>query len=165
MERELSEAIPGLGAHAGAALDEMPAAAVAAAMATGVRPMSGTELARPLPALAELPGRRGLSRRALFRVWDYMQANLGAHVTLDHLARAACVSRAHFARLFRISTGTSPMAYLLALRVERAKRLLDGERQVCEVAAELGFCDQSHFSRVFRRMTGTTPRDFTRLQG
>jgi AraC family transcriptional regulator len=106
---------------------------------------------------------RGLSSKALARARQFMDEHLGNNFTLDQLAKAACVSRAHFARLFRISTGTTPMAYLLGLRIERAKQLLSRQQRVSDVAAALGFCDQSHFSRVFRRSTGLTPREFARI--
>lgn len=110
--------------------------------------------------------RRGLSRRALNRACSYIAENLGERFTLNDLAREAGVSRFHFARLFRVSTGDSPMAYLLKSRVERAKQmLLQGELPVCEIAAVLGFCDQSHLTRTFRRLTGVTPRAFARGQG
>ena len=109
--------------------------------------------------------RRGLSRRAFNRACSYIAENLGERFTLDDLAREAGVSRFHFARLFRVSTGESPMAYLLKSRIERAKQmLLQSDRPVCEIAAALGFCDQSHLTRTFRRMTGLTPREFSRLQ-
>ena len=134
-------------------------------------PDSWTEMAAlgryPRPD-SRLPSRtpRGLSRRALNRAHSYIAENLGERFTLDDLARQAGVSRFHFARLFRVSTGDSPMAYLLKSRVERAKQmLLHEERPVCEIAAALGFCDQSHLTRTFRRMTGLTPREFARLHG
>lgn len=107
--------------------------------------------------------RRGLSRRALNRACSFIAENLGEHFTLDDLARQAGVSRFHFARLFRVSTGYSPMAYLVKSRIERAKQLLlQDDRAVCEIAAVLGFCDQSHLTRTFRRLTGLTPREFAR---
>lgn len=114
------------------------------------------------PRIEQRP-RRGLSRRALNRACSYIAENLGERFTLDDLARQAGVSRFHFARLFRVSTGNSPMAYLLKSRIERAKQmLLQDERPVCEIAAVLGFCDQSHLTRTFRRLTGLTPREFAR---
>ena len=119
----------------------------------------------PLSNLSQIEQRRprGLSRRALTRACTYIAENLGERFTLDDLARQAGVSRFHFARLFRVSTGDSPMAYLLKSRIERAKQmLLEDERPVCEIAAALGFCDQSHLTRTFRRITGQTPREFAR---
>lgn len=134
-----------------------------------VPPRAWTEIARlteisrsESPVVAKTP--RGLSRRALNRACSYIAENLGERFTLDDLARQAGVSRFHFARLFRVSTGDSPMAYLLKSRIERAKQmLLQDDRPVCEIAAALGFCDQSHLTRTFRRLTGLTPREFARL--
>ena len=127
-------------------------------------PSSWTEMA-PLADFprVEIRPPRGLSRRALNRACSFIAENLGERFTLDDLARQAGVSRFHFARLFRVSTGESPMAYLLKSRIERAKQmLLHDDRPVCEIAAALGFCDQSHLTRTFRRMTGQTPREFAR---
>ncbi|WP_051277920.1 helix-turn-helix domain-containing protein [Solimonas flava] len=113
-------------------------------------------------ARAEPPRPRpGLSPRALQRAIAFMQAHLGERFGLNALAAAACVSRAHFARLFHASTGMTPMACMQALRVARAIELLRaGQLSICEIAATLAFCDQSHFTRVFRRTTGLTPRAY-----
>ncbi|HUD41701.1 MAG TPA: AraC family transcriptional regulator [Dokdonella sp.] len=107
--------------------------------------------------------RRGLNRRALTRALAYIEAHLGEEVGLDDLAGAAAISRFHFARLFRASTGHSPMAFLLRLRIARAQDMLRaGNRRIAEIAAALGFFDQSHFARTFRRLTGQSPREYAR---
>jgi len=106
---------------------------------------------------------RGLNRRAMTRVVAYIEDNLGEGLTLGALAGVACVSRFHFARMFRLSTGYSPMGYVVRRRVERARlQLAQGSQKMSDLAAELGFCDQSHFTRTFRRMTGITPREYSR---
>jgi AraC-like DNA-binding protein len=106
---------------------------------------------------------RGLTRRSLLQARAFMERNLGRGLTLGDIAKAACVSRFHFARLFRVSTGHSPMRYLLKLRIERAKVLLTrSDDPVSAIANVLGFCDQSHFTRVFRRCVGLTPGQFAR---
>ena len=112
----------------------------------------------------EWAARRGLSRRVLSLACSFMEENLGENFTLDELAKAVGVSRFHFSRLFRVSTGQSPMGYLLCLRIERAREmLLQGDRKICEIAMALGFFDQSHFSRAFRRMTGVSPGEYVRM--
>ncbi|MBB5209264.1 AraC family transcriptional regulator [Chiayiivirga flava] len=114
-----------------------------------------------VPASAATPHGRGLPPRALQRALAYIDAHLGDTFTLDDLARTVAISRFHFARLFRQSTGFSPMAYLLHARVERACTLLRRQRVgIADAAALLGFFDQSHFTRTFRRITGTTPRAY-----
>lgn len=110
-------------------------------------------LAQPRPAT-----RHGLSAQALLRTLRFIEAHLNEPLTLDDLAAAACVSRAHFARSFHVSTGRTPMNYLMWLRVQRAElELRRGRTRLCELAMALGFNDQSHFCRSFRRFTGTSP--------
>lgn len=107
---------------------------------------------------------RCLSERALERALRYIHEHLCESFTLTDLARAACISRFHFARLFRASVGSSPMEYVLKARMEAAKQMLvRGDQKIAATAAALGFFDQSHFTRTFRRMTGVSPRAYSRL--
>lgn len=56
------------------------------------------------------------------------------------------------------TTGNSPMAWLYAARIERAKHLLMSTGQsVAEVSECVGFRDVSHFSRMFRKQVGVSP--------
>lgn len=118
----------------------------------------------PTPAQAAPPTRRrGLSPRALERALGFIERRLGEGFSLDELARTVAISRFHFARQFRQSTGCSPMAYLLKLRIARAcEQLHAGQACIADTAAQLGFFDQSHFTRTFRRVTGMTPRAYAR---
>ena len=134
-------------------------------------------VARPLPFIptatsgsARLDGHevqasaRGLSPRALGRALDYIERHIGDTITLADIASAACISRFHFARLFRVSTGRSPMEFVLAKRIALAQeQLARGPQKISATAASLGFFDQSHFTRTFRRMTGYSPREFCHL--
>ena len=99
------------------------------------------------------------------RVRAYIDAHLCDAITLDDLAAAACISRFHFARLFRATTGSSPMAYVREARIAAAKVILAQSLHpvsVASVAVSLGFFDHSHFTRTFRRLTGVPPCYFTR---
>lgn len=103
----------------------------------------------------------GLGERAFQRVHAYMVLHLGEDISLAALAAAACISRFHFARLFRARTGFSPMAYVMHLRLERAREMLAREDHcIADTAATLGFYDQSHFARTFRRVHGIPPQVF-----
>ncbi len=107
--------------------------------------------------------RGGLAGGALRRVRSYIDEHIGERISLDELARQAGVSRFHFARQFRLSTGESPMSYLRRVRIERSKRILQTrDTSIAEVAAQLGFSDQSHFTRIFGRLVGTSPGSFAR---
>lgn len=120
----------------------------------------------PQPQQAAAPTRRrGLSPRALERALGFIERRLGEGFSLDELARTVAISRFHFARQFRQSTGCSPMAYLLKLRIARAcEQLHAGHACIADTAAQLGFFDQSHFTRTFRRVTGMTPRAYARAR-
>ena len=107
--------------------------------------------------------RGGVAGGALRRVRAYIDDHIGEHISLDELARQAGVSRFHFARQFRLSTGESPMGYLRRVRIERSKRILQTrDTTIAEVAARLGFSDQSHFTRIFGRLVGVSPGSFAR---
>lgn len=102
--------------------------------------------------------RGGLSPVHERRAKARLTADLQADTRLDDLARECGLSKRHFLRAFKTSTGEPPHRWLLGRRVERAKELLAGSNlDLSEIAALCGFSDQSHLNRMFRRQTGNTP--------
>jgi AraC family transcriptional regulator len=113
------------------------------------------------------PDRRtcgALPRGKLRAVVEYVEAHLDASLALEQLAAAAHLSPCHFARRFKAATGLPPHQYVLACRVERARQLLQQDRDLslAEVAACVGFSDQSVFTHHFKRLAGVTPGQFRR---
>jgi len=99
-----------------------------------------------------------LDARRLDRVLDFIEAHLGDAISLDDLAREACLSSFHFARLFREATGVAPHRYVTERRVRVARDLLAVDKlSLTEIAFKTGFGSQHHFPRTFRRVTGLTP--------
>lgn len=88
---------------------------------------------------------------------EYLRANLAGQPSLDDLAAQARLSRFHFLRVFRRTTGLPPHQYLLNLRIEQARVLLRRGIPPSQVAARVGFADQSHLNRHFKRYVGSTP--------
>ena len=118
--------------------------------------------AHALPRLT----REGLDRRRLFRVLDYIEANLEGDLAIDRMASVACLSRYHFARAFKQAAGQSPHRYVSAKRLERAKALLiDGDRSLVDIALALNFSCQANFTRAFRQATGRTPGQYRQKLG
>lgn len=92
-----------------------------------------------------------------------MADNLARPLRLNDLARAAGLSRMHFAAQFRATTGLPPHAYLVSCRIERAKALLsDTPLPLADIACAVGFRSHSHFSTVFRRRSGVAPMQWRR---
>ena len=104
------------------------------------------------------PRRGGLAPGVRRRILERMDANTSAHLSIDELAREAGLSPGHFARAFKHSVGRAPHQYLMMLRLERARRLLEAPESVLSaIALEAGFADQAHFTRAFKRQYGITP--------
>lgn len=119
-------------------------------------------LLRRSPGMDENSAPGGLSSAQLKRVVDFLEANLDCSLSLAHIASSCGLSTTHFARRFKITTGVPPHQYLIQMRIERAKRLLQGSLPIVEVALDCGFAHQEHLTRIFRRCTGFTPAAFRR---
>lgn len=93
-------------------------------------------------------------------VQEYLDQSFSQPVTLDQLAGLVSVSPFHLLRMFRRTTGLSPHAYLLHVRIERAKQCLRQGMPIASAAAEVGFVDQSHFTKSFKRVVGVSPGQY-----
>ena len=102
-----------------------------------------------------------LSHERRKKVLDFIEANLGKHITLADIASAAAMSPYHFTRAFRTTMGITPVRFVWARRVVMAKTMLRDKRMpIAEVAFACGFGDQSHFTTAFRMGTGATPAQY-----
>ena len=96
--------------------------------------------------------------RHLLRAKDLADARYFEPLTVDDLARAARLSRAHFSREFRREFGESPHAYLLTRRLERAASLLRAtDRSVAEICFAVGLQSVGSFTSSFSRTYGVSP--------
>ncbi|KTT65447.1 AraC family transcriptional regulator [Pseudomonas oryzihabitans] len=91
------------------------------------------------------------------RARDVLHAHHHEDIGLEDLARACGVDRFRLTRAFKAAFGLAPHAYLVQLRLSRARRLLADGLSPADTAAALGFADQSHLGRWFRRAYGLTP--------
>lgn len=103
----------------------------------------------------------GLPPQQLKQVIDYIEDNLAEDISVNAIANYLGISRYHFCRSFKQSTGLSPHQYVIQQRIERAKQLLRrGKLSIAETAIACGFNHQSHLHRHFKRLTGVTPGSF-----
>ncbi|MEW5667497.1 AraC family transcriptional regulator [Pseudomonas putida] len=96
------------------------------------------------------------------RARDFLHANLERDIGLEDLAQACGIDRFRLTRAFKAAFGIAPHAYLIQLRLARARHLLAQGQTPAEVAVALGFADQSHLGRWFRRAYQLTPADYRR---
>ena len=98
------------------------------------------------------------ARESLRALQTWVVDNLDADLSVPALAERAFMSPRHFARAFKAEVGMTPAAYVEALRVERARLLLEaGRAAVDEVARQAGFGTVETFRRAFRRRVGVSP--------
>ncbi len=96
--------------------------------------------------------------RHLIRAKDLADSRYSEALTVDGLAAAAKLSRAHFSREFRRTFGESPHAYLLTRRLERAAALLrNTDRSVAEICFSVGLQSVGSFTTSFTRTYGMSP--------
>jgi AraC-like DNA-binding protein len=96
------------------------------------------------------------------RARDYLHSHMHQDIGLDDLAQAVGIDRFRLSRAFKAAFGLAPHAYLIQLRLTRARRLLARGELPVDVAATLGFADQSHLGRWFQRAYRMTPADYRR---
>jgi AraC-like DNA-binding protein len=112
----------------------------------------------------ETPGQlRATDLEVVTRAHDYMATRLSHPLRLPEVARACDVSMFQLIRVFRRVAGVTPMAYLVQLRVTRARRLLTEGMNAGTAAHLCGFSDQSHLTRVFREIVGVPPGRYSRF--
>jgi AraC family transcriptional regulator len=105
----------------------------------------------------------GLAPTALRRAIERLRSDDDTDVSLAALASEAGLSRFHFCRAFKESTGLSPHAWLRQHRLEQAMKMLrDTDDSIVSIAAALGYASQTAFAAAFRKLTGETPSDWRR---
>src|SRR6476659_3098707 len=107
--------------------------------------------------------RGGLGSARLRTINELVHAKMEDDLSLDEMAQSVGLSTAHFARMFRRSTGETPHRFVLRHRLERAKAMLRvPDARVLDVAVACGFKTQQHFAQVFRDVCGVSPTYYRR---
>jgi transcriptional regulator GlxA family with amidase domain len=93
------------------------------------------------------------------QVW--MTENLDRRIAVETLAQRVSMSARNFARLFNREMGITPSRYLLQLRVEAARRLLEQtDKSLAQISIACGFSSTDLMRRAFQRLLGTTPHKY-----
>jgi AraC family transcriptional regulator len=107
--------------------------------------------------------RASLAPAWLKRVEEVLATSFRRPPGLSELGALAAVSPSRLARVFRAHNGCSVGGFARRLRVEHARRAVEGTRRgFAEIALEAGYADQSHMIREFRRHLGCTPGELRR---
>lgn len=81
-------------------------------------------------------------------------------LSLDDICKELDMSKFKFIRVFKTNTGISPYQYFLNYKVERAKKLIEKNKDVYSAVAECGFVDLTHLNKYFKSIYGITAFEY-----
>lgn len=90
----------------------------------------------------------------------YLEQKYFENITLEELSQKFGLNSFYIIRLFKTKINMTPHAYLLNIRINKAKKLLKNALPIAQTALECGFSDQSHFHRNFLKITASTPKQY-----
>lgn len=99
----------------------------------------------------------------LYQIQDGIHANLSdSDFSIPELCDKIGYNIDYVRRCFKEETGTTPLQYLIRLRLQKAKKLLEQERflDIQEISLECGFCDSFYFSKLFKKQYALSPSEY-----
>lgn len=95
---------------------------------------------------------------------QYIENNLSEKISLDDLAKRACLSKYHYHRLFHKAIGESVNKYISKKRMQNAaKELIETDQPIIEIALKYQYGSQEAFSRAFKRIYDLTPGKYRKI--
>lgn len=94
---------------------------------------------------------------------DYMSSYYMEDISLDNISKNMYLSPVYISKIFKEETGTSPINYLIQIRLEKAKQILENNRiPVNQVAKAVGYEDAYYFSKLFKKYYGVSPSAYAK---
>ncbi len=91
----------------------------------------------------------------------FMRNNIKSKLNVADISDLVSLSVSHFTKLFKISTGMSPIDYFINLKMQKACQLLySNDLKIKQVALMLGYDDPYYFSRIFKKNMGLSPEEY-----
>lgn len=94
-------------------------------------------------------------------IQQYIRENYTKKISLENLASVTNINKFYLIRIFKQSTGLSPIDYLIHVRIEESEKLLiNSDLQIAEISNKVGFNSPSHFTKAFRMINHMTPSHY-----
>ena len=94
---------------------------------------------------------------------SFMEYHYTEGINITEIAKYIGLERSYFYRVFKEETGITPEQFLMNLRIERAKNLIQKNLEFKEIPSAIGLKDIYHFSNMFKKITGITPSQYRKL--
>lgn len=128
-----------------------------------LRVLSSTKIKpEPLSEFSISPGINEAEGIRISNIYNYILQNYSKAITLDDVAKEACMTPQAFCRYFKKHTRHTFVSFLNEMRINEAcKKLTDNEYEsISVVAYKCGFSSITNFNRVFKSVTGNSPRGY-----
>lgn len=107
----------------------------------------------------------GLPKHKLRESKEYISEHLDKDISLESIANRIGMSRYHFSRMFKQSTGLTPYQYLIECRLKKTQELLvNTNLSIADIAHITGFSTHSHLTKTFRQHLSVTPQKYRQMQ-
>ena len=103
-------------------------------------------------------------KRQAMEAVEYIKENYAdPDLNLNGICAHLGISTSHFSSIFKEETGETFMEFLIRIRMEKAKELLEHTSlKNYEIAERVGFADPHYFGISFKKMTGKTPTEYAK---
>ncbi|QDR81242.1 AraC family transcriptional regulator [Sporomusa termitida] len=98
--------------------------------------------------------------KLIHKAKEMIYSKLDDVMSLDEICKEFSISKYQFIRLFKANAGISPYQYFIFCKVNRAKQLLEKNKDIYSAVAECGFVDLSHLNKHFKRIYGITAFEY-----
>ena len=111
-----------------------------------------------------IPRISGFVQDEMDRARNYFEDHYNEDISIEQYAASRNMSTSWFNRSFRNAVGTSPMQYILGIRVRNAQTLLETtDDSISNIASIVGYDNPMYFSRLFRKAKGVSPAGYRKL--
>ena len=105
-------------------------------------------------------------RYVVEQIVDYLDNHYNEKISLDQIARNMYLSPFYISKIFKSETGDTPINHLIRVRMEKARKLLDQNKNasIQDIAICVGYDDAYHFSKLFKKHFGQSPSQYRKAQ-
>ena len=112
----------------------------------------------------DLPHFSGFTSQEIDFAQEYFTEHYNEEINIEEYARSRHVSTSWFNKSFKTAVGTTPMNYILSIRIRNAQILLETtDYNISNIASMVGYENAFYFSRLFKKHKGLSPAEYRKI--